>query len=164
MVEDILKIVEEFNKKLPNFSDGRIDYSRSDAAPVINVVVKFKDVFLLLRRSDKVSNYRGEWNVVGGYLDEVRPIREKVLEELDEELKIQENQIEVMEFGDAFEINDNTIGKKWIIKPVLVEMRDKPDVILDFEHTEFKWVNIEDLRNYKVVFGLEKTFEVLGLK
>ena len=91
---NIIKIIEEFSKKLPKFSDGRINYADSNKAPVITVVVKYKDKILLLKRSDNVSTYKGKWQVVAGYLDEIKPIKEKVLEELREEIKVEENIID----------------------------------------------------------------------
>ena len=50
----ILKTIEKFANKLPRFSDGRIDYSKSDTAPVITVFIKYEDQILLLKRSKKV--------------------------------------------------------------------------------------------------------------
>ena len=82
-----LMIIEKFSKKLPHFPDGRINYRSSKTAPVINVVLKCKDKILLLKRSGKVNAYKGKWNTLGGYLDEVVPLRKKVEEELREDLK-----------------------------------------------------------------------------
>ena len=36
----ILEMIGEFSKKLPKFEDGRIDYSKSDMAPVITIFIK----------------------------------------------------------------------------------------------------------------------------
>ena len=91
----ILSKIQEFADKLPKFDDGRIDYSNSDTAPVITVFVKYKDKILLLKRSNKVNNYPSKWNTVSGYLDEVKPIKNKILEELSEK----ERYIIVHRFG-----------------------------------------------------------------
>ena len=97
--EKILGIIQKFSKKLPHFPDGRINYSSSRTAPVINVVVKHKDKILLLKRSDKVSTYKGKWQTVAGYLDEVKPIKEKVLEELKEEIGVFDNDFKEVKYG-----------------------------------------------------------------
>ena len=76
--------------------------------------VRYNDEILLLKRSDKVWTYKGKWNVVAGYLDEIKPLREKALEEL----------------------------------------REKPKIKLDFEHTEARWVKKEDLSKYDAVPNL----------
>lgn len=155
----IRNIVEQFAKKLPKLSDGRIDYSDSDAAPVITVFIRFRDRILLLKRSDKVATYRGKWNTVSGYLDEPRPIREKVLEEIQEEVGIGEDNILSIHIGETYEVKDTEINKTWIVHPVLAQLKSRPAIRLDWEHTEYKWVRAEELRNFETVLKLEKSLE-----
>ena len=74
-------ILKEFID-LPKFEDGRIDYTSSKKAPILLCFVKFQEKILLVKRSNKVGNYQGKWNVVAGFIDEPKPLKEKVLEEL----------------------------------------------------------------------------------
>jgi len=157
--QEILKTIKGFAKKLPKFPDGRIDYSNSDIAPVVTVFAKFKDEILLLKRSDKVRVYQEKWDVVVGYLDELKPIKEKVLEELKEELGIEENVILSIHIGKTHKITDTDINKTWIICPVIVELKEKPQIKLDWEHTEFKWIKKEKMTTFDILTGLDKTFE-----
>ncbi len=151
------KILNKFFQDLPKFSDGRIDYSNSNEAPVLTCFVKYGNKLLLLKRSDKVRVYQGLWNSVAGYLDEKRSLKEKVLEELYEELKINTHLIRKMKIGKAYELIDQKAQKTWIIFPVLVELKQKPKIKLDWEHTSYKWIKIDDLKKFKVVPGLDKT-------
>jgi ADP-ribose pyrophosphatase YjhB (NUDIX family) len=157
--KEILKIIKRFDEKLPKFPDGRINYSNSDAAPVITVFVKYDDKILLMKRSDKVSTYRGKWNPVAGYLDESKPIREKVLEEMREEIGVKENSIESIRIGKSYELTDTEINKTWITFPVLVELKNKPDIKLDWEHTEYRWIKPEELKNFDTIPKLVKSWE-----
>jgi isopentenyldiphosphate isomerase len=157
--EKILKTVEEFSKKLPKFKDGRIDYSNSDTAPVITVFIKHKDRILLLKRSDKVLTYKGKWNSVAGYLDELKPIREKIEEEIREELGITEDIIHLIKMGEAYEFRDDKIGKTWIVFPIMVELKNEPEIKLDWEHTEYKWIKPDELENFDTVPHLNKSFK-----
>lgn len=154
--------LEEFNKTLPKFSDGRIDYSSSKIAPVITVFVVASGSLLILKRSDEVGNYKGKWNAISGYLDELRPIREKVLEELHEEVGIDLQMIESLEFGEVYELPDEDIDKTWIIQPVLVGLNTKPDLKIDWEHTEYKWINPEDLVKHDCISGLDLSFKKIS--
>lgn len=151
------KVLREFSEKLPKFSDGRIDYSESDKAPVLTCFVKYRDKILLLKRSDKVRVYQGLWNTVAGYLDEFRPLEEKAHEELREELGIITDLIKQTKLGKPYELNDNDVQKIWVIFPVLVELNKEPAIKLDWEHTEYQWINPSDLKNYDIVPGLDKT-------
>jgi len=142
----IRKLVEGFSKELPHFEDGRIDYSKSDVAPVIVVFLRHNLKILLLKRSKKVLTYKGKWNAVAGYLDDAQPIREKVLEELREEVGVGEDVIDSIHIGEPYTFADQDIGKTWIIHPILVELKGEPKITLDWEHTEYRWVDPEELR------------------
>jgi len=157
--QEILKIIEKFYKKLPKFPDGRIDYSNSDIAPVITVFVKYKDKIILLKRSDKVGNYCGKWSTVTGFLDELKPLHEKVFEELEEELGVEKSIISSILMGKSFKLIDKNINKTWIIHPILVELQEMPKIKLDYEHIEFKWIKPEELNNFDTVPKLEKSLK-----
>lgn len=159
----ILKVIEDFSKKLPHFPDGRINYSNSNIAPVINVVVQYQNKILLLKRSEKVNSYKGKWNTLGGYLDEVKPVREKVEEELGEELKINNLEKTKFSYGEIYEFHDKEIGKTWIIQPVLVEFARRPNIKLDWEHTDARWIFPKEITKFDCVPKIERIFKTLGL-
>lgn len=156
----MLNVLMEF-KSLPRFPDGRINYSKSERAPVINCFVKYKDKVLILKRSNKVLAYKGKWNSVGGYIDENKPVKEKAIEELEEELKISRKTISRIKVGIPYEVRDESIKRTWIVFPVLAELNKAPKIMLDFEHTDFKWINPKDLLNYDIVPGLEQVLKKL---
>ena len=153
----ILDLLKKFSKKLPHFEDGRINYSDSNEAPVVTIFVKYKNEILLLKRSDKVRTYRGKWNTIAGYLDEVKPLKEKVWEELREEIGVIEKDILNIKYGGSYKLKDKKINKIWIVHPVLVELKDKPEIVLDWEHTEYKWIKPKDLNKYDTVASLGET-------
>ncbi len=150
----VFEMLNEVSKKLPKLSDGRIDYSNSDVAPVVTVFVRYNNEILLLKRSNKVRTYKGKWNTVAGYIDEFKPLKEKILEELREEIGVDENDIASIKFGEPYEFFDEKIKKKWIVFPALVELRRKIDVNLDWEHVEFKWIKKDEIRKFDTVPNL----------
>jgi len=154
-----LIVVEEFAKKLPKFPDGRINYSSSNIAPVTTVFIKYKSRILLLKRSYKVSTYRGKWNSVSGYLDEIVPIREKILEELREEVGIDEDKILSIYVGKDYEFTHNK--KTWNVYPALANLKNKPTIKLDWEHTEYKWIKPEELKNFDTVPELDRGLKIV---
>ncbi|MBU2579184.1 NUDIX domain-containing protein [Patescibacteria group bacterium] len=151
------KVLQEFSEKLPKFSDGKINYSESNKAPVLTCFVKYNDKILLLKRSNEVRVYQGLWNSVAGYLDEFRPLEEKAREELREELGITADLIKQTKMGQPYEMIDNNVQKIWIIFPVLVELNKKPAIKLDWEHTEYQWISPSELKKFDVVPSLDKT-------
>jgi len=144
----IFEIIKKIGAGLPRFPDGRIDYTNSISAPVLIIFVKYQDEILLLKRSKKVSAYQGKWSTVAGYLDELKPIREKALEELKEETGISEENIADIKFGQSYKIKDETVHRLWLRFPVLVELKNKPKIKLDSEHTDFKWIKPEEMSKF----------------
>jgi len=149
-------MLKEFDG-LPRFPDGRIDYSNSDKAPVLTCFVRFEDKILLLKRSERVRTYQGKWHTVAGYIDEIKPIRQKALEELEEELKIFSKDVSHFTAGEPYEFFDEGAKKSWIVHPVLVELKKKLAVTLDWEHTEFKWISPDEVEGYDTVPKLEES-------
>ncbi len=154
-----LRIIREFSRKLPKFPDGRIDYSNSDTAPVINIFLEYKGKILLLKRSDKVHAYQEKWNAVSGYLDELKPISQKAKEEIKEELQIEKSSLKSIQIGRRYKFKDSAINKTWIIYPVLAKLKEKPKITLDWEHTEYKWIEPKNLTDFDIVPDLEKSWE-----
>ncbi len=156
---EIERQVKELTERLPRFPDGRIDYSHSEVALVVTCFVTFQDKILLLKRSDKVRTYRGKWNTVAGYIDEPKPLREKALQELSEELGISAEDIESITFGQPFEFHDLAIKKTWRVHPVLAALKRWVEIKLDWEHDDSRWILPDEIKNFDIVPRLEDSLQ-----
>jgi 8-oxo-dGTP pyrophosphatase MutT (NUDIX family) len=152
------EVLKEF-QTLPRFTDGRINYSNSKRAPVITCFIKYKDKILLLKRSNKVGSYKEKWGAVSGYIDEDRDLTQTAFNEVEEELGIKKENVLTLKQGERYELFDPAIGRTWIICPFLLELKDAPELILDWEHTEFKWINPEEINDYDIDIGLDETLK-----
>lgn len=150
----IIETIKKCSQGLPKFPDGRIDYSHSSIAPIINIFLRYEGKILLVKRSNKVSSYHGKWNGVAGYLDEFVPIKKKMSEELIEEVGITDKQILHYHIGEPYQFTDKIT---WIVHPILVDLKIKPEIKLDWEHTEYRWIKPEELNNFDTVPNLDKT-------
>lgn len=159
--EKILEMIKSFNEKLPKFSDGRINYKDSKEAPVLNVFLKYQNEISILKRSDKVMAYKGKWNSVAGFLDEVCLVEKKVLEEIKEETGISESEIEKIVFKDIIRYEDLEIQRTWLIVPVLIELKRKPEIKIDWEHSDYRWIKPQDIKKYDIVPGLDETLKAV---
>ena len=156
-LQEIPEVVRHFDKILPHFADGRINYSKSSKAAVVTVFIKYRDKILLLKRSENVGSYKGKWGAVSGFIDKLRYIENEAMEELKEEVGILEKDIAKMRVKKSFEVHDGAIGKTWIVFPVLAELKTKSEIKLDWEHTDFKWIRPDEMKNYDTDFKLEET-------
>src|SRR3989344_8330151 len=142
-------------KKVFKPKPGQTDYTNVRWAPVINCVVKHGDKILIVKRSSNMKFYPGQWNCIGGFLDDDKNLEEKVKEEMLEELEIEGKDIISMRLGEIFDFDDPRLGKTWIIHPALVEVKtDK--IVLDWEGEDYRWVKPDELAGFEITPSLKK--------
>lgn len=156
-MKNIPKSIKPLHKELPKFPDGRIDYTNAKKAAVLTCFIEYKGKILLLKRSDKVGTYKGLWDSVAGYLDELRPLEDKILEEVREELGILEEDVNEIKMGEIYEFLDKDIAKTWIIHPALIKLKKKPNIKLDWEHTEYIWIILGEITKYQITPRLDES-------
>lgn len=145
------QVFESLTKGLPRFDDGRINFTGVRKAPVLSVVVYHDGKILIVKRSHKVSAYQGPWNVISGFIDELKPLEEFAIQELSEELSIGQAAITTIQLATPYEVRDKSIDRVWVVYPILAQLIQKPNIVLDWEHTDFAWITPEQLKNYTYV-------------
>jgi 8-oxo-dGTP pyrophosphatase MutT (NUDIX family) len=147
-------------ENLPRFPDGRIDYTHSRTAPIVSCVIEYRDKILIVKRSKRVSGYAGKWDVISGYIDNpnISEIEHTVVE-LEEEIGINKDSIAEIRIKDAYSYYDSFIDKTWVVYPVRVTLRSRPNIKLNGENSDFIWIYPEDIKKYDVVPELHKSVE-----
>ncbi len=151
---ELQQTLEKFNSELPHFPDGRIDYSDAETALVVGIIVLRGDKLMLVKRSQNVSFYPSKWNWVSGFIDEVKPLREFVEQELQEETGITHPQIKDIVSVQRVTIVDKELGKTWLIYPVIAELGVGAEPELDWEADEYAWVEPPGVNSYDTVPGV----------
>ncbi len=142
---------------------GQTDYTNIRWAPVINCVLKYKNKILVVQRSSELHYYPSYWNGISGFLDDARSIKEKVEEELREELGIPKNKIKKVILGEIFDNDAPKYKKTWITHPILVEvLTDK--IKLDWEAQKYAWVSVKEAKKLKLLPGFGEVIEKLFKK
>ena len=113
---------------------------------------------LLLRRSGKVGTYQGRWAGVSGYLEPSEDPLQRANIEIREELGISAAQVSLVRSGEVLRDFDEENDTVWIVHPFLFEMHEQ-NIRLDWEHTEYEWVNPDDLRLYETIPKLREALE-----
>lgn len=147
-------------KQPPKFKSklGQVDFTNVRWAPVVNCVVRFRGKILIVQRSKELNFYPGVWNGVSGFLDDRKSLKEKVEEELREELGIPKNKIKKITLGEVFNQDEPKYKKTWIVHPVLVDVTtDK--VKLDWEAKNLQWVTLREAKKKKLMPGFGKVLE-----
>ncbi len=141
---------------------GQVDYTNIRYAPVINCLLRYKGKILLMKRNSGLRFYPNCWNGVSGFLDDNKSVRERVLEEIREELGISARMVGKMKMGQIFSQESKRYKKTWIVHPVLVEMRTDRIRKIDWEARGFEWVSPENLRKRKLLPGFSGVLSAFG--
>lgn len=124
---------------------------------VVTGVVKNGDKYLILKKSAKDRNYPNKWSFCSGFVKEFESAEESVLREIKEETGLD---AKIIKTGNIIKVIEK--DKRWVIAVYLCEANSK-DVKLCHENVEFRWVSLEEFKNYDFVPGLKKDLNSLGL-
>ncbi|NLZ92635.1 MAG: NUDIX pyrophosphatase [Firmicutes bacterium] len=94
--------------------------------------------YLLLKRNAALGGY---WQPVTGFIEGPETNLEAALREFHEETGIKDYE---KVFDPAHHYFFDMNGKKCTISVLAIEVKNKPEVILSYEHTTFKWVNFQE--------------------
>jgi len=108
------------------------------------------DEVLLLRRSQQVGTYRGRWAAVSGYLEEADPLAQ-AFREIEEEAGLAPDEVTLLRAGDPLVVVDTEADRRWIVHPFLFEVSPDARVRVDWEHTEARWVQPEEVSAFETV-------------
>jgi len=139
------------------------------------IVVNKEGKFLIAKRADWEKAFPGRWTVPGGKLEVLDYVlREKdskyqwynILEDLSKREVEEEVALKIKNIGyvtSLVYVRDDNI-------PVLVislwaEKEDEDaDVVLDKCMTDYKWVTLEEAKNYDLIEGIYEELEILDKK
>jgi translation initiation factor 2B subunit (eIF-2B alpha/beta/delta family) len=127
--------------------------------PVITAFVERKGRVLLLRRSERVSTYRGMWAVVSGYLERV-PL-EQAFVELREEVGLGPDDVQLRSIGAPVEVDDEEEDRHWLVYPFLFTAKAGRMVHPDWESAECHWTERRLLDEYETVPGLKRVLSAV---
>lgn len=114
---------------------------------------------LVLRRSQRVSTYRGRWAGVSGSIEEGRSPLEQALQEVQEETGLAPEDLRLLCAGEPLDVKDRQAGRLWRVYPFLFEIEDPDRIRLDWEHTEARWIMPQELEGLETVPRLKETWQ-----
>ena len=123
---------------------------------IITAFIKNNNKILILKRSDKVRSMKGLWSGVSGIIEnnEIPINRAKI--EIFEEVGIKKNKINLVKSIEKIKISSPQYeNHEWEVFPFLFETKES-EIKLNWENSEHKWINVNELKNYETVPSLDK--------
>ena len=123
---------------------------------IVTSFIRDNDKLLILKRSDKVRSMKGLWSGVSGIIENDEDPLKRAKIEIFEEVGITEDKITLIKTTEEMRIDSPQYkNHEWEIFPFLFESNN-PTVKLNWENSDFKWIDIDELENYETVPSLEK--------
>ena len=120
---------------------------------VVTCILEHNGKILILKRSNKVLTYKGLWGGVAGYVENNENPYETAIKEIKEEAGIEQDNIKLSKEINPIIFTDIYDNKKynWKIYPFLFLITKEAKVIIDWEHSEFRWISPSEIKNYNTV-------------
>jgi 8-oxo-dGTP pyrophosphatase MutT (NUDIX family) len=123
---------------------------------IVTSFIKDDEKLLILKRSNKVKTMKGLWAGVSGIIENDEEPLKRAKIEIFEEAGITEEKIKLIKAVEEMKVNSPQYeNHEWEIFPFLFETKN-PTIKLNWENSEFKWINIDELENYETVPNLQK--------
>ena len=123
---------------------------------IVTSFIKDDEKLLILKRSNKVKSMKGLWAGVSGIIENDEEPLKRAKIEIFEEVGITEEKIKLIKAVEEMKVNSPQYeNHEWEIFPFLFETKN-PTIKLNWENSEFKWINIDELENYETVPNLQK--------
>ncbi|MCK5253576.1 MAG: NUDIX domain-containing protein [Thermoplasmata archaeon] len=113
---------------------------------------------LLLKRSLSVKTNKGKWAGVSGYVEVGETPLETAYKELEEEVAARPGLVRLVREAEPLTFLDTEHDTTWVVHPFLFDDLGV-EVVLDWEHTEFRWIEPEELGSFDTVVSLRRTLE-----
>jgi 8-oxo-dGTP diphosphatase len=126
---------------------------------VIGVVKLDNDRILLLKRDARRRTSPDKWQTPSGFMNEGESAEEAVFREVKEETSLDGT---IIKSGRAFEVVDE--WARWVIVPFLISAKSDKVVIDTKEHSEFRWVKVDEVSSFECVKGINEDLRAVGLK
>ena len=123
---------------------------------IVTSFIKYNDQILILKRSEKVRSMKGLWSGVSGIIENNENPIDRAKIEIFEEVGIKENKINLVKSVEKIKISSPQYeNHEWEVFPFLFETKES-EIKLNWENSEHKWINVNELKNYETVPSLDK--------
>ena len=118
---------------------------------VVTAFLALGEQILLLRRSDRVSTYKGRWAGVSGTVEAGSTPIEQAIQEIEEETGLSNADAIPVLAGQPFDFEDEAFSRRWIVHPFRFRVSDHAKIRLDWEHSEARWIEPAQLERMSTV-------------
>ena len=122
---------------------------------IVTTFLTNSDKILLLKRSQKVKSMKNLWAGISGIIEgDEKPVKRAKIE-VYEEVGIEESNIKLIKEGKMILIESPQYeNHQWEVYPFLFSCNNI-EIKLNWENSESKWINVNELNEFKTVPSLD---------
>ena len=124
---------------------------RMDERRVVTAFLTRGNQVLLLRRTDRVSTYKGRWAGVSGSVEAGSTPIEQAIQEIEEETGLSNADAIPILAGQSLDFVDDALNRRWVVHPFRFRVSDEAKIRLDWEHSEARWIEPAQLERMSTV-------------
>jgi len=128
---------------------------------VVTCFLENEGQVLILKRSSQVGTYQQRWAGVSGFIEPGVSPEEQAWQEIQEEVGLSANEATLLKEGDVLVIIDDKLERKWIVHPFRFVVINRDKIVLDWENTEYIWIQPKLITSYQTVPGLYEAWEMI---
>ena len=123
---------------------------------IVTSFLAHNDKILVLKRSQQVRTMKGLWSGVSGIIENNEAPIKRAKIEIFEEVGIKEQNIKLIKSGsEVFVESPQYNNHQWVIFPFLFQT-EISDIKLNWENSEFRWIHVNELKEFNTVPSLKK--------
>ena len=123
---------------------------------IVTSFLNHNDKILILKRSQQVRTMKGLWSGVSGIIENNETAIKRAKIEIFEEVGIKEQYIELTKAGNEISVESPQYkNHQWVIFPFLFQT-EISDIKLNWENSEFRWIHVNEFKEFNTVPSLEK--------
>ena len=123
---------------------------------IVTSFLNHNDKILILKRSQQVRTMKGLWSGVSGIIENNEMPIKRARIEIFEEVGIKEQNVELIKSGKEISVESPQYkNHQWVIFPFLFQT-EISDIKLNWENSEFRWIHVNELKEFNTVPSLEK--------
>lgn len=123
---------------------------------IITTFLKNSEEILLLKRSNKVKSMKNLWAGISGIIEKDEEPLKRAEIEIFEEVGIVKSDIVLLKQGEIIQIESPQYqNHQWNVYPFLFSCENR-EIKLNWENSDSRWININELNNFMTVPNLDK--------
>ena len=123
---------------------------------VVTSFLNYNNKILILKRSEKIRTMKGLWSGISGIIENNETPISRAKIEIFEEVGISEEHITLIKSTKEFTVyTPQYKNQQWIIFPFFFTT-DSNSIKLNWENSDFRWIEVGQLKEFNTVPSLER--------